>query len=186
MRKPPRVPKSPVTSNEVPHVVAKTVEYLDAKALQVTGIYRESASATELKKLKEEFRTKPEVDLTPYRDPHTIAGCLKAYFREMQVPVFTRSCTKGLMDVEGIENDEQRCRAFGDVMKAYLSPDSVKMISFLFAHLNRICANQEFNKMSAPNLAICWGPTLFRGGASVFGIVVHLIHGNLVPNVSIM
>jgi hypothetical protein len=49
------VRKPEIKSSEVPPVVAATVEYLDAYGLTVPGIYRESASASELKRLKEEF-----------------------------------------------------------------------------------------------------------------------------------
>ena len=58
-----------------------------------------------------------------------------------------------------------------------MNADTIKTLSVVIGHLNRVTQYQEVNKMTPPNLAICWGPTLFKGGASVFGIVVNLITG---------
>ena len=44
-----------VAPSEVPPIVRKAVEYLDERALNIQGIFRESASATELKELKAMF-----------------------------------------------------------------------------------------------------------------------------------
>eukprot|EP01118_Nematostelium_gracile_P016664 TRINITY_DN6959_c0_g1_i2.p1 TRINITY_DN6959_c0_g1~~TRINITY_DN6959_c0_g1_i2.p1 ORF type:complete len:194 (-),score=62.58 TRINITY_DN6959_c0_g1_i2:2-583(-) len=162
---------------EVSYLVSECVAYLDKKGLKTVGLYRESGSISEMKKLKEEFATKKVVDLTAYLNPHTVAGVLKQYFREMPNPIFPKGCTKALMAAEAITDEYDRYNAFREAMLAQMNKDQFETVRILLRHLSNISVNSGENLMTPPNLAICWAPTLFRGGASVFGIVVNLING---------
>ena len=41
------------------------------------------------------------MDLSKYRDPHTVAGLLKLYFREMYLPIFPKKTFRPLVDADG-------------------------------------------------------------------------------------
>ena len=55
--------------------------------LHVEGIFRISASSTKLQKYKNEYNRGLPVEFPEKIDPHTVAGLLKLYLRELPEPV---------------------------------------------------------------------------------------------------
>jgi len=101
---------------------------------------------------------------------------LKLYFREMNIPLFPKGCVKPLADCcNNIDDPRERSAAVREALKEHLSPSSFKLVQYLFRLLAQVAAHSDVNKMTPTNLAICWGPTLFRGGGSIMGIIQILI-----------
>jgi hypothetical protein len=77
------------TSSQVPPLVIKCVQEINARGLQVTGIYRVSAAKQKIEKLCQAFENGPElVDLTDIA-PKVIADVLKLYMRHQPEPLLT-------------------------------------------------------------------------------------------------
>jgi RalA-binding protein 1 len=90
---------------ELPAVVYRCIEYLDAKnATEEEGIYRLSGATATIKFLKERFNSEGDVDLLgegEYYDVHAVAGLLKLYLRELPTSVLTRDLHAEFVNVIG-------------------------------------------------------------------------------------
>lgn len=90
---------------ELPAVVYRCIEYLDAKnATEEEGIYRLNGAAATIKFLKDRFNTEGDVDLLgdgEYYDVHAVAGLLKLYLRELPTSVLTRELHAEFVNVIG-------------------------------------------------------------------------------------
>jgi RalA-binding protein 1 len=90
---------------ELPAVVYRCIEYLDAKnATEEEGIYRLNGAAATIKLLKDRFNTEGDVDLLSdgeYYDVHAVAGLLKLYLRELPTSVLTRELHAEFVNVIG-------------------------------------------------------------------------------------
>lgn len=126
-------------------------------------------------------------DIASYKDPHVIAGLLKLYFREIPAPIFPKNCYRDLLLADGkltfdlvtfskdIEEPEQRLFRIKDIVLDQLPPQNFKAVQMVFALLYKVQERSSVNKMTASNLGICWGPTLFRSGSQGTSIVQTLI-----------
>lgn len=167
--------REPITDSEVPLIVGQTVNWLIRKGISTDGLFRESAPATEMKELKLKYDRGQPVDLETVNNPHLVAGLLKLYFRELQTPIFFPSIFRTFK--EGLsmpQNDPNRLRAFRKAI-GDLSPQDQKTAAYLFNFLVKVSNHSSENQMTAGNLGICWGPTLFRTGASAAPVVQNLI-----------
>ena len=77
-----------VTEREVAFVIEACVGWLLFN-LNEEGLFRINGSASKVKKLKSALNANI-IDYAEYvRDPHSVAGCLKSYLRELPEPLLT-------------------------------------------------------------------------------------------------
>jgi hypothetical protein len=62
-------------------VIIKSINYLDEKGLDTSGIFRELTSNAPVDKLKERFDKGEDVNLNECQDPCVIAALLKVYLK---------------------------------------------------------------------------------------------------------
>ncbi|GAA98302.1 uncharacterized protein L969DRAFT_93096 [Mixia osmundae IAM 14324] len=150
---------------EVPRVLQKCAEVIEAYGLQLTGIYRLSGTTSRIKALKGKLDKDVEtVDLTSEEnltDINDITGVLKLWFRELPDPLLTFDLYHGFMEAAKIENDRLRHIRLHERVNDL--PDAhYATLKFLMGHLHKVQAYASVNSMSRSNLAIVFGPTLFR------------------------
>jgi RhoGAP domain len=159
-----------VPASAVPVLVAESVAFLRAKSLQVSGLFRESANAVLLKQLQQRYNSGQSNVLADIVDDHTVAGLLKAHFRNMHSPIVPRSVLPGLVKAfqEG---------SFAGITAALhqLSEESFMLLVFLFRFLNEVSLYSDTNMMVPANLGICWAPTLCRSSGQMTDVVALLI-----------
>ncbi|WWC68596.1 uncharacterized protein I206_102526 [Kwoniella pini CBS 10737] len=77
----------------LPAVVVRSVEYLQIWGPQEEGIFRISGRSSHIAKLRKEFDSGADIDLTKCHpgdlDPHAVAGLFKSYLRELPSPLLT-------------------------------------------------------------------------------------------------
>ena len=90
----------------IPTVIQNTISHLDCFGLEIEGIFRKSGSASQIEYFKDQFDqgfqllfitlcllylywTGVDVDLKSCPDPHTVAGLLKLYLRELPEPLLS-------------------------------------------------------------------------------------------------
>ncbi|KAI0665844.1 hypothetical protein C8Q78DRAFT_1083701 [Trametes maxima] len=98
----------------LPAIVFRCIQYLEAKkAEQEEGIYRLSGSSAVIKSLKDRFNAEGDVDLlasNEYWDPHTIAGLLKTFLRELPASILTRDLRLRFLSViDFVDPQDMRC-----------------------------------------------------------------------------
>uniref|UniRef100_A0A8D0DSG0 Rho-GAP domain-containing protein n=1 Tax=Salvator merianae TaxID=96440 RepID=A0A8D0DSG0_SALMN len=117
--------------------------------LNRTGLFRISGSAIKIHALKSKFDQGEEVDLVKEGDVDSIASLLKLFLNELPDAIFPESlCSTFFASSEGLLNS---------LPKAHYS-----LFHFLVRFLVKVASFSDVNHMTLENLAIVFGPTLFR------------------------
>nr|XP_021139005.1 protein FAM13C isoform X5 [Columba livia] len=147
----------------VPFVVTQMVEYLEEFGLEHVGIFRVSGSVNKIKELKQKYNQGEKVDLINDGDVDSVASLLKLFLKELPVAVFPDNICSGLLKAfqehkihttECIENLRQ--------LLSGLPQAHQNLLQFLSAFLLKIATYSAVNFMTLENLAIVFGPALFR------------------------
>ncbi|XP_022262519.1 GEM-interacting protein isoform X5 [Canis lupus familiaris] len=158
---------------EVPFVITRCTAEIEQRALGVQGIYRVSGSRVRVERLCQAFENgRALVDMSG-NSPHDVSSVLKRFLQELTDPVVPFhlydafiSLAKTLHADPG--HDPGTPSPSPEVIRSLKTllvqlPDSnYNTLQHLVAHLFRVAAQFEENKMSANNLGIVFGPTLLR------------------------
>ncbi|CAK6445272.1 unnamed protein product [Pipistrellus nathusii] len=171
---------------EVPFVVTRCTAEIEQRALGVQGIYRVSGSRVRVERLCQAFENgRALVDLSG-NSPHDVTSVLKRFLQELTDPVIPFhlydafiSLAKTLHANPGHDSETPSPSAeavrFLETLLVQLPDSNYNTLRHLVAHLFRVAAQFEENKMSANNLGIVFGPTLLRppdnAGAAAAGSV---------------
>ena len=92
-------------------------------------------------------------------DPHSVAGCLKAFFRELPEPLFVFAIYDDLVQCAGITNTNERLTALWNIVNGMPSAH-IENLRYLIKFFAKLAANSDVNKMTAQNIAIAISPSL--------------------------
>eukprot|EP01119_Soliformovum_irregulare_P016698 TRINITY_DN4874_c0_g1_i3.p1 TRINITY_DN4874_c0_g1~~TRINITY_DN4874_c0_g1_i3.p1 ORF type:complete len:1171 (-),score=313.30 TRINITY_DN4874_c0_g1_i3:15-3527(-) len=148
------------TSVQIPPLIEDTVSYLQDRGLETEGLFRVSGRAGDIKELKKVYDKGSRVDLRTNTDPHTIAGLMKAWLRELPQPIFTfefYDAFKWAM----VMKEEYRIYCLRKVLSR-LPPGNKAILNRIFGLLHEVIGHADVNKMTATNLAIIFAPSLFK------------------------
>ncbi|XP_034993877.1 protein FAM13A-like [Zootoca vivipara] len=151
------------TQYPVPPIVKHLVGYLEEFGLNHKGLFRISGSVTKIKALKQKYDQGEEVDLVNEGDVNSIASLLKLFLNELPVAVLPDNlCANILATFEDNKNYMAECtrclkRLLSSLPKAHYS-----LFHFLIRFLVKVAAYSDVNHMTMENLAIVFGPALFR------------------------
>ncbi|XP_078457147.1 arf-GAP with Rho-GAP domain, ANK repeat and PH domain-containing protein 1-like isoform X1 [Lampetra planeri] len=154
---------------DVPVVLGRCMEYITQYGLTSEGIYRKSGTNSRTHALLAEFwRDARAVRLREgEHSVDDVANVLKRFLRELQdgaVPAGARlAWTRAAAD---IRDDGERLQRYKELVKE-LPHVNRATLAALIEHLYCVQLNANSNQMSARNLGIVFGPTLFQSeGAS--------------------
>ncbi|ORY90355.1 hypothetical protein BCR43DRAFT_499172 [Syncephalastrum racemosum] len=152
-----------VEGYELPAIVYRCIEYLDAKnAVMEEGLYRLSGSTTVMKNLKAKFNKEGDVNLLQSKqeyDVHAIAGLLKMWLRELPTSVLTRERRMDFLHVIDLLDRKDRVNELGRLV-SQLPLANYTLLRALTAHLIRVVQHSDINKMTVRNVSIVFSPTL--------------------------
>ncbi|XP_008047606.1 GEM-interacting protein [Carlito syrichta] len=158
---------------EVPFVVTRCTSEIEHRALGVQGIYRVSGSRVRVERLCQAFENgRALVDLSG-NSPHDVSSVLKRFLQELTDPVIPFhlydafiSLAKTLHadpgDDPGTPSPSPEVVRSLKTLLVQLPDSNYNTLRHLVAHLFRVAARFEENKMSANNLGIVFGPTLLQ------------------------
>ncbi|KAI8646362.1 Rho GTPase activation protein [Parasitella parasitica] len=154
---------------EVPAVVIKCAEAVEATGLKTVGLYRVSGTSTQIQRLKSALdRDCATVDLTTEEnstDVNNITSLLKLWFRELPDSLFPQSSYPHFMNAARIENDRMRVLGLHTIINDL--PDAhYATLKYIMCHLDKVQQLQEFNKMTTANLSTIFSMTLMGGDQS--------------------
>ncbi|KAH8703849.1 putative Rho GTPase activator [Talaromyces proteolyticus] len=157
----------------VPVIVYQCIQAVEMFGLDMEGIYRQSGSANHINHMKSLFdNDSSKVDFTNpesfFHDVNSVAGLLKQFFRELPDPLFTRQNYADFINAARVDNQDQRRDTLHAIINGLPDPNYATLRA-LVLHLNRVQEHASSNRMSAGNIAICFGPTLM--GASGANLV---------------
>ncbi|XP_069141663.1 SLIT-ROBO Rho GTPase-activating protein 1-like isoform X3 [Argopecten irradians] len=147
------------TGNDIPLIIRSCIRAINLYGMHHQGIFRISGAQVEINEHKAEFEKghDPLVDVDP-SDINSVAGVLKAYFRELREPLFPLPLFDELIDGSKLD-DQHRWEKIKELLSS-LPRCILIVMKYLFSFLNHLSEYSDENMMDAYNLAICFGPTL--------------------------
>lgn len=114
-------------------------------------------------------------------DVAAVASTLKAYFRELRIPLFPTDKYQEFINCTRQEDLQSRLNVLSATINS-LPPQVIAVMRFLFRFLYRVSLHAAENKMGSANLALVFGPTLTRAPDSLDPRQLH----NDVPSVNVL
>lgn len=154
------------SSRQVPIIVDKCIEAVEAIALDYEGIYRKTGGSRQSKSITQLFE-RGDYDAFDLRDSDrfndicSVTSVLKAYFRSLPVPLLTYDLHDQFMAAVEIRDASIKNKMLLDLVNK-LPKEHYHTLCALMIHLNKVCQRSERNLMNARNLGVVFGPTLMR------------------------
>ncbi|KAH0520412.1 Rho GTPase-activating protein 9 [Microtus ochrogaster] len=179
----------------VPSFVRLCVEAVDKKGLDVDGIYRVSGNLAVVQKLRflvdreravtsdgrYMFPEQPgqegklDLDSAEWDDIHVITGALKLFLRELPEPLMPPPLLPHFRDaLERSEPDQ--CLSEIKKLVDLLPKPNRDTLQYILEHLCRVISHSDKNRMTAHNLGIVFGPTLFRPEQETSDMTAHVFY----------
>lgn len=149
--------------SSVPRFVQQSIRAVEARGLDIDGLYRISGNLATIQKLRYKVDHDERLDLEDghWEDVHVITGALKLFFRELPEPLFPFSHFRQFLAAIKLQDPVKRFRCVRDLVRSLPVPNH-DTLRVLFQHLCRVIEHGERNRMSVQNVAIVFGPTLLR------------------------
>ncbi|RCK56676.1 RHO GTPase-activating protein RGD1 [Candida viswanathii] len=157
--------------DNVPLVVRKCIEVIEAYGIDIVGIYRISSNQAQVNKLKEAIDSNftnylmigKDIDPTNVyeNEVFTVASLMKLYFSSLPEPLVTSAAAKSF--IETVKSTDEHFIAKKLHQLVFGLPDGAYFtLRALMFHLNKIAEHEHENRMNAKSLAIIWGPVIFN------------------------
>ncbi|KAG5454418.1 Rho GTPase-activating protein 27 [Clonorchis sinensis] len=149
-------------NSDVPRFVVCAVRAIEARGLDHLGLYRISANAATVQKLRccvNQYNYSLNSDKWSL---DVLAGALKLFFRELKEPLFTFNAFSKIAALFASNKpDSEMVGLFRSILDSMPTPHFVTA-RVLFHHLTRVQEHAEQNQMHIHKLALVFGPSLLR------------------------
>ncbi|KAI8142760.1 Rho GTPase activation protein [Fennellomyces sp. T-0311] len=152
-------------NGKVPLIVRCCVEAVEARGMELEGIYRKSGGAKQMRQIQQLFdqgQIPNLADEKQWNDISAVTSVLKQYFRALPDPLFTFQFHDEFIKATGITNPNERLKEVQGIIHKLLPSENRDTIRYLMCHLYRVQKQHEMNYMNSRNLAVIFGPTLLR------------------------
>ncbi|XP_053577205.1 SH3 domain-binding protein 1 [Bombina bombina] len=144
---------------EIAVPISACVRMLLTHGMQEEGLFRLTAGASILKKLKSSLGAGASSLSGFMSEPHAVAGALKSYLRELPEPLMTSELFDEWIKAGSIKEPERRLESFREVCSK-LPKENYNNLRYLIKFMAKLAEHQEINKMTPSNIAIVLGPNL--------------------------
>ncbi|CAH1246616.1 FAM13B [Branchiostoma lanceolatum] len=160
-----------VTELNIPAIVKKVVDFITMHGIGHEGIFRVNGNTKVVEKMKTSFDKTGDANLEEFGDVFSVASLLKQYLRELPDAVIPESLHSQFVAVqEDFLNDPVECRRQLRLLIDKLPSDHFCLLKYLIQFLVRVSCQQDTNKMGSMQLAIVFGPNLFKCPDGVAGL----------------
>jgi len=160
----------------VPWIVEFCIAAVETKGMDMEGIYRKSAPASEVRSFHRQLLENDAVDLgglsrtsnakpaeaEEIHDVSTVTSVLKQYLRDLPNPLLTYEAYDNFLEIARMAPSDARLRMAESVLVS-LPQANQDTIRYLMHHLARVAQRSARNLMNSKNLAVVFGPTILRG-----------------------
>ena len=151
----------------IPGIVKRCIAEVEARGMDVEGIYRKSGGNSQVQQVKEGFEKQPfDYDISdPDLDIHAVTSGLKQYFRKLPTPLITYEVYDLLIELSKIpEGPNQHAERIDGLREALseLPPVHFEILEYLMGHLARVVVLEKENLMTPMNVAVVFAPTIMR------------------------
>ncbi|UXI16165.1 acidic mammalian chitinase [Sarcoptes scabiei] len=162
--------------NPIPRTIQTCVDFLQQECcLDIEGIFRRSAKVNIVKTVQQSFnmgesvdfeRLKSEPEMSLESTVHVAAVIVKSFLRELPEPLLTFQLYDDVLNFQQIsggpspEQRQQKLTYAINLVLNRLPENNYQLLKYIVKFLDKVMDHSEFNKMTAPNLAIVFGPNL--------------------------
>ncbi|TSK14659.1 Rho GTPase-activating protein 17 [Bagarius yarrelli] len=147
------------SNREIALPIEACVMMLLETGMKEEGLFRITAGASKLKKLKAALDCSTSQLEEFYSDPHAVAGALKSYLRELPEPLMTYELYDEWIQASNVSDPDKRLQALW-VTCDQLPKNNKANFRYLVKFLAKLAQESEVNKMTPSNIAIVLGPNL--------------------------
>ena len=152
--------------SHIPRVLRRCLDVLSAPEVRtLPGLFRISGDSREISEMKVKLDVGEPVDLSA-ASPHSVAGLLKMWLRELPEPLLTFDMYAPIIaTVRTMQQQHQRPSDINDALHALidqLPPAHRRTLDALLPFLHDVGCCSDVNLMTASNLAICFSPNILR------------------------
>ena len=145
----------------IPPILQKTTAFL-TDHLMLEGLFRVSGSQDEIAEWKELFNAGKPVQFGESTSPHSVAGLLKKWLRELPEPLLTYQMFDTWMKIATKTIVRTPEKADSDIKAALNELPSVNyaVLKALFVFLSKVVDASARNLMTAENVGVVIGPNI--------------------------
>lgn len=146
----------------VPSIVSRCIDEVEARGMDVEGVYRKSGGAGQVKTVQQGFEKDGNYDISdPDLDIHAVTSALKQYFRRLPTPLISYDAYESLLEAGQTSDKEKQVLSLRSAVNGL--PDAHRnCLEFLVQHLARVMGRGAVNLMTPLNLAVVFAPTIMR------------------------
>ncbi|KAF7725555.1 hypothetical protein EC973_009510 [Apophysomyces ossiformis] len=149
---------------DIPLLVEKCIQAVEARAMDYEGIYRKSGGAAQMKLIQSAFEQGETIDLEDeeeINDICSVTSVLKQYLRELPDPLLTYELYPQLIEAISMNAGQEKTDKFLALI-SQLPKANYDTLKRLAHHLHSVQNYADQNLMTSKNLAVVFGPTLLR------------------------
>jgi hypothetical protein len=147
----------------VPSIVTHCITQVEARGIEVEGVYRKSGGAGQVKNVQAGFEKDGNFNITDDDlDIHAVTSCLKQYFRKLPTPLITYDVYDALLEAGQLTGSKEKQVAALRAAVEELPEAHRVTLKTLIRHLTRVMAYEPQNLMTPLNLAVVFAPTIMR------------------------
>uniref|UniRef100_A0A182JGK9 Rho-GAP domain-containing protein n=1 Tax=Anopheles atroparvus TaxID=41427 RepID=A0A182JGK9_ANOAO len=148
----------------VPYTIRMAFAWLERNALDQSGLFRRSGMKSRILNLKSIIEASNDVgfrsEMFDEYHAYDVADLVKQYFRELPDPLLTAKLSETFLSIFQYLPDEVRAEAVQSAI--LLLPDEHREVLYLLlTFFDQVVQSSDLNQMTAYNLAVCFGPSLF-------------------------
>lgn len=146
--------RAAIEHRSVPLIVQQCIAAVEARGMDLEGIYRKSGGAAQMRTIQQSYETQAPLDLLgdDINDICAITSVLKHYFRQLPDPLLTFALYDTFLDVARLEPGQSKVQAFIHVL-SQLPSANYDTLRLLLQHLNRYVGRTE--KKGPFRLIVC-------------------------------
>ncbi|CAL8326433.1 unnamed protein product [Lota lota] len=157
---------------QVPRVLERCCCHIENHGLQTVGIFRVGSSKKRVRQLRECFDMGTDVHLDEEHSVHDVAALLKEFLRDMPDPLLPRELYLAFLHANLLRGTDQLqyLQLLLFLLPVWNCDTLLRLLTLLhivqsYAQDTTGPQDQEIpgNKMTAPNLAVIFGPNLLQG-----------------------
>lgn len=149
-----------ISSQSIPCIVLETSKYIREKGLASQGIFRRSANAVKLGQCKKMYNSGEPVDFDNLGGVHLAANALKAFFRDLRIPLLTNDAYSDILKISAMDEGPDKVSQSKDTIVKHLPAIHLILLRAIVYFIGEVSSMHEITGMSLENLSIVFGPNL--------------------------
>lgn len=149
------------SGRQVPIIVEKCIDAVEAVALDYEGIYRKTGGTSQSRMITQlfergDYNAFDLRDSDRFNDICSVTSVLKTYFRNLPIPLLTFELHDRFMSAVEIRDGNTKMKMMQELVSK-LPAEHYQTLKCLMLHLYNVFERSEVNLMNARNLGVVFG-----------------------------